>query len=105
MNTVITKYMTFNTHNIEKNWREQRINLSNYLHKFPNSRLNVIDSAYLAGLEASQAHTKEEVIREVLEIVGDPIRKMSYSNSDWIDGNNNQIDRLRQAITNLREMK
>lgn len=54
------------------------------------------------------AHTKEEVLREVLEIVGEDISN-DGSNQDPSVAYDNGIDaeksRLRQAITNLREMK
>lgn len=66
-------------------------------------------------IESLVAHTKEEVIREVLEMCEkakepkmEDLRGTYGAKKDWLkilEGVNYERSRLRQAITNLREMK
>lgn len=50
----------------KEEWEIQRINLAEILQKFPNAYMNVIDSAYLAGLESAASQSKS-MIEEIKE--------------------------------------
>lgn len=55
------------------NWKKARKNLFDTLKKSPNLAMDIIDSAYLAGIEATKKEVlvkqKKELIDEELEIL------------------------------------
>lgn len=55
--------------NSKKNWGEDRKNLYDFLQKFPHRGFDVIDSAYLAGLDARSAELHQERQRFGREII------------------------------------
>lgn len=49
----------------EIEWKDARQNLLKTLKKFPNLAIDVIDSAYLAGLEARDCSELKKVIKDI----------------------------------------
>lgn len=90
------------THDIEKKMREEIKYILFDFHKKMFSGSDIYrDECIEKTTDELLAHTKEEVIREVLEIVGEDVSNMKVL-GDII---NQERSRIRQAITNLREMK
>lgn len=86
------------THDIEKKFDE----MYKYSLSYEERKKEMLDFI----LSTVIPHTKEEVIREVLEIVeqGNLDPDFEYK-KEYYKGHNEFREHLRQTITNLREMK
>lgn len=84
--------------NSKKNWGEDRKNLYDFLQKFPHRGFDVIDSAYLAGLDARSAELHQErqrFGRELLEKVkGMVINKLKPRNRYDENGKHINLDTI-----------
>lgn len=75
-------------------WKVARQNLNEALEKFPTARLDVIDSAYLAGIEAQQKSFQERLESAI------PSSKIIIDTTLYSQGREDGFNECRQIIIN-----